>query len=66
MRIKLIQSNQSEMVSFFHENLNKRIGAVAQTVYTSATQARSARSSAEGASWLRSAEGNRAKDFSKV
>ena len=34
MRIKLIQSNQSEMVSYFHENLNKRIGAVAQTVYT--------------------------------
>ena len=34
VRIKLIQSNQSEMVSYFHENLNKRIGAVAQTVYT--------------------------------
>ena len=34
MRIKLIQSNQSEMVSYFHENLNKRIGAVAQTAYT--------------------------------
>ena len=34
MRIKLIQSNQSEMVSYFHENLNKQIGAVAQTVYT--------------------------------
>ena len=33
MRIKLIQSNQSEMVSYFHENLNKRIGAIAQTVY---------------------------------
>ena len=30
----LIQSNQSEMVSQFHDNLNKRIGAVAQTVYT--------------------------------
>ena len=32
------------MISYFHENLNKRIGAVAQTVYTdvlqlSATQA---------------------------
>ena len=26
MRIKLIQSNQSEIVSYFHENLNKRIG----------------------------------------
>ena len=42
--IKLIQSNQSEMVSYFHENLIKRIGAVAQTVYTdvynSATQAK--------------------------
>ena len=34
LRIKLIQSNQSEMVSYFHENLNKRIGAVAQTAYT--------------------------------
>ena len=34
MRIKLIQSSQSEMVSYFHENLNKRIGAIAQTVYT--------------------------------
>ena len=34
VRIKLIQSNQSETVSYFHENLNKQIGAVAQTVYT--------------------------------
>ena len=34
VRIKLIQSNQSEMVSYFHENLNKRIGVIAQTVYT--------------------------------
>ena len=32
--MKLTQSNQSEMVSYFHENLNKRIGVVAQTVYT--------------------------------
>ena len=36
VRIKLIQSNQSEMVSYFHENMNKRIGAVAKTVNTDA------------------------------
>ena len=34
VRIKLIQSNESGMVSYFLENLNKRIGAVAQAVYT--------------------------------
>ena len=33
VRIKLIQSKQSETVIYFNENLNKRIGAVAQTVY---------------------------------